>query len=353
MSNNNLPVDLFDLLDVENTVPSNSNSTSTFTSVVKKECCPESLPSTLVDADSKCYSKKDHKKSADGKSWFAYYKCKHARTFKCTRTLKLTLNLQTNEVLKNYDSGNGVHYCQVRDQIEANVPLNLHEDMKIKVHEEALKEGNLSALEIAKHVLNFFQAKYSGRLILLLTLDQMISQVYRVRSLEYGSWEGQIKSKPLMYANDNDTRLFLQFDLELNLDNLGLQRIIGWAHPDLVFLLKNGPVNTFIDCTFRVVPKGFTQLMIIMVYSKAHEHYVPVFYILLQSKLEKAYYHAIQQAICASDWLFEASSVTCDFEHALINAIDSQFPKSTKVQCYFHWKQAIRRKLLTDYRIPS
>ena len=75
--------------------------------------------------------------------------------------------------------------------------------------------------------------------------------------------------------------------------------------------------------------------------------YVPAFFILLQSKKCSAYYHAIQQCICASDWKMEPKSVTCDFEQSLIKALKHQFPAAPAILCLFHWKQAIRRKLLS------
>ena len=37
--------------------------------------------------------------------------------------------------------------------------------------------------------------------------------------------------------------------------------------------------------------------------------------------------------------------VTCDFELALINAVQSVFPFAKINECLFHWKQAIFRKL--------
>ena len=37
-------------------------------------------------------------------------------------------------------------------------------------------------------------------------------------------------------------------------------------------------------------------------------------------------------------------TITCDFEQALLNAISGIFPFSKIVGCFFHWKQAIRRK---------
>jgi hypothetical protein len=130
-----------------------------------------------------------------------------------------------------------------------------------------------------------------------------------------------------------------------------LEKIIGWGHPDLIFLTKYGPVNLFADCTFKVVPKGFSQCLILMIYTSATDVYVPIFLVLLQSKHENAYYHAIQQCICSTEWKLEAKSKTCDFEQALIKALNCQLPNVDNVLCLFHWKQCLRRKQV-DLGIP-
>jgi hypothetical protein len=48
----------------------------------------------------------------------------------------------------------------------------------------------------------------------------------------------------------------------------------------------------------------------------------------------------------------EAASITCDFEIGLINALQFHFRDSDIIGCEFHWKQAIRRKLLS-FKIPA
>ena len=103
----------------------------------------------------------------------------------------------------------------------------------------------------------------------------------------------------------------------------------------------------FIDCTFRCVPKGFYQLMVIMVYSASHQMYIPVFFMLLQSKDEDVYQHAIMMFIAATGWTADAKTVTVDYEQALIKTASIQFKGSSIVGWLFHWKQAIRRKLIS------
>lgn len=109
------------------------------------------------------------------------------------------------------------------------------------------------------------------------------------------------------------------------------------------FLTKYGALNMFIDCFFRSVPKGFYQLMVIMVYSASNQTYVAVFVILLQSKNENVYQHAIIMFIAVTGWTADAKTVTTDYEQALLKTVSTQFRESN----IFPWKQAIRRKLVS------
>ena len=201
----------------------------------------------------------------------------------------------------------------------------------------------------------YFSFFYLGQAITQLSLTQAKSAVYACRAKEYSTWESLIQMFPYCTVSESDERFFLQFILTTPVfDSKGqcsIQKIIGWAHPDLLHLLKGSKVHAFVDMTFKIVPirGGFTQLMVIMVYCQAEDMYVPVFYILLQSKYETVYYLALQQVINCSEWKFEPKTFTCDFEIALINAIKTNWKDEAKAEiigCYFHMKQAARRKLL-------
>ena len=129
------------------------------------------------------------------------------------------------------------------------------------------------------------------------------------------------------------------------------KHIIGWSHPELLFLLKKNRPNGFFYCTFRVVPRGFSQLMITMIYATAYNMYVPVFYTLLQSKSELTYWNAVNSMKGSVDYEINFASVTCDFELALIEALKKHFWDDTnpepaqQIFCLFHFQQANKRKL--------
>ena len=127
-----------------------------------------------------------------------------------------------------------------------------------------------------------------------MTRIQLRDYVYQVRRHEFKDWETAIRSPPLSIVSSTDQRLFLRFMADVHIEATGeLSRMIGWGHPKLLFVTKGGPLNMFIGCTFRCVPKGFYQLMVIMVYSTSHQMYIPIFFILLQSKDEVSNHYAI------------------------------------------------------------
>ena len=61
-------------------------------------------------------------------------------------------------------------------------------------------------------------------------------------------------------------------------------------------------------------------------------------------KHEDTYIEAIHQCIVAANHKMDGISITCDFE---INACKTQFPRAFTVLCEFHFKQCLRRKLLS------
>ena len=56
--------------------------------------------------------------------------------------------------------------------------------------------------------------------------------------------------------------------------------------------------------------------------------------------------------IAATGWAIEAKTVTVDYEQALMKSAKTQFGEGKMVGCLFHWKQAIRRRLLL-LKIPE
>jgi len=100
----------------------------------------------------------------------------------------------------------------------------------------------------------------------------------------------------------------------------------------------------YTDATFKEVPKGFYQVLVFMGYSRSLKKYVPCAYVLMTGKTSECYYQAFS-------WLhgecpdLSPFSVGVDFERALLETAQAQFPDAIIVGCLFHWKQAILKKL--------
>lgn len=71
-----------------------------------------------------------------------------------------------------------------------------------------------------------------------------------------------------------DERTFLKFFLNYAGAMQFFLTIVGSGHPDLIHLMKYGACPMFVDCTFSCVPRGFKQLLIIMIYTAATGMYV-------------------------------------------------------------------------------
>ena len=75
--------------------------------------------------------------------------------------------------------------------------------------------------------------------------------------------------------------------------------------------------------------------------------YVPILYILMTKKTEEYYLHAIHCLMVVSDYKLKPNSITCDFERALMNAFRTKFPNADMYGCLFHFKQVLRRKMIS------
>ena len=103
-----------------------------------------------------------------------------------------------------------------------------------------------------------------------------------------------------------------------------LERLVGWGHPELIQECYTGGLRVFVDGTFKSAPAPFVQLLTVMIHIERHDEYVPIFYVLMESKNYVAYYHALHHVIAATDFRLACSTATGDFEPGLIRAIKEQ-----------------------------
>jgi len=106
----------------------------------------------------------------------------------------------------------------------------------------------------------------------------------------------------------------------------------------------------FVDATFGCVPVPFYQLLIVMLFDPAYKIYIPVAYVLMTGKTPECYRQAFT-------WL--RSEVECspycvgvDFEWNFFRAVAEHFPQALIIGCLFHFKQALRKKLV-ELKVPK
>ena len=126
-------------------------------------------------------------------------------------------------------------------------------------------------------------------------------------------------------------------------------RMMIFANPSLLSLLKTPQLDMYVDATFDCAPRPFYQCLIVMVYNHETSSYVPVLYSLMSHKNKALYWHVFQGIIYCSGWEIKAKTYTTDFERALLNQMAIQFGGDgggVHVGCFFHLKQAWRKYLL-------
>jgi hypothetical protein len=138
---------------------------------------------------------------------------------------------------------------------------------------------------------------------------------------------------------------FYQGRISITLNGIFLNAVF-WASTECMNLLKQSD-HLFVDATFRIVPQHYKQLLIFMGHHTTTDVYFPAMYVLMDSKKECAYEYVLRVVF---SWVGNSQlpkRVTTDFEQGLINVLCQVLPNDTDyIGCYFHFKHAIRRKLI-------
>jgi len=101
-----------------------------------------------------------------------------------------------------------------------------------------------------------------------------------------------------------------------------------------------------IDGTFKVCPPQYSQMFTI--HGVVDGLVVPLVYALLPDKCRSTYYELIslvRKSISDLGLVFNPTLVVSDFELGTLQAVKQHFPNATFVGCYFHFCQAVWRKI--------
>ncbi|KAE8993213.1 hypothetical protein PR003_g19743 [Phytophthora rubi] len=85
-----------------------------------------------------------------------------------------------------------------------------------------------------------------------------------------------------------------------------------------------------------------------MVYDAISNLCIPSCYALTTGKTTKVYDYVMYHTSAAVDFTMDPAYISCDFEQAIISAVKHQFPRSKVIGCFFHFKQALQRKMLKE-----
>lgn len=109
----------------------------------------------------------------------------------------------------------------------------------------------------------------------------------------------------------------------------------------------------FVDGNFNCCPRAYKQILVVFSFCADHDMYLPVSYVLIQSKHPQSYVmslYAVKDVCFEDGYDLSPQFVGTDFELALFNSVNIVFPKTTVVPIYFHftkalWENAARRGL--------
>ncbi|EGZ12607.1 hypothetical protein PHYSODRAFT_337026 [Phytophthora sojae] len=187
-----------------------------------------------------------------------------------------------------------------------------------------------------------------------LTEEQVIGRIRRIRRRYYGGdIHGVVEVPPFSKVKDSAIPFFRFHLVTAHPDpKKAPSRVLGWAHPALKELLLYNSVSLFLDGTFRSVPRGFRQCLILMVDDPARNLFTPVYFVLCTSQTESMYDDILHLIYRDTGKKLNPAEIVCDFEFSLISSVQTRFPNAEVVGCFFHFKQAIRRRL-KDERISD
>lgn len=104
----------------------------------------------------------------------------------------------------------------------------------------------------------------------------------------------------------------------------------------------------FTDGTFKSCPKPYCQVATL--HRKIHDRVIPLAFCLLKGKETGLYRQMIRRIKDRVFYItgrhFNPGRVFCDFEIALVSAIETELPHSSVKGCYFHFTQSIWRRVM-------
>ena len=294
------------------------------------------------------------------------YNCKNNRGANRTCTARIKQYLNKNKFLE--EIGEHGPKCVASSIDDADVAVNTKDEIEQMVDKLSTEHPAWPPLTIYREIKKVMDEKYTAWYGI--TDKQIMQRVRNTRRenivdtprLIEQPQIGKMKGSDQWFMNANMTIVERKTHL--------LKKLTVYGNPEL-FGLLNGEKHIHIDATFRCAPKEYKQMLVIMVFDDDTDSYVDVLYILMNGKsffmspkmslilrhllgqTEWDYWDAIHLAFRITHCKMNPKYIYCDFEKALINAVRNQFRDAIIIGCLFHWKQAIRRHMISKLEINS
>ncbi|ETP25777.1 hypothetical protein F441_01370 [Phytophthora nicotianae CJ01A1] len=200
-----------------------------------------------------------------------------------------------------YDFANMIHHTCRNDFAsgraaavsDKSVCLDLTDEMKSFV-DELVDTTDESPTKIWELTYRKFYENSVG-VIRGLNKKQIVTRINNGRAAQNGKDLFSMIESPSMAKVKNEELGFLQFnctwldDTKIKQEKPEIDRLIGWSHPELRNLLRYEGEDLFVDGTFRSAPKGYHQVVTLMMYDPLTELFVPLFFTLTTSKTQNSY----------------------------------------------------------------
>ena len=268
----------------------------------------------------------------DSRGESTYYRCSKYYGKGCTARL----------IIKNgtVTKLTGNHCCRTNEQTLHIVDVNTIKETVTRYSQD----HTLSLSHVQQRVITDLRNDNPGR-ALQLPSKQLIRRLIReargeVNPSVHGMFGGQL-------AHTNDGFPFLQSSRKFMVGG-SAQEIAIWSSPEGKAVLRQNFL-VLIDATFRITPHPFSQCVVVMALDRSTDTYVPCVWALMSSKNETMYWLLLQDIASILDWRWRPEIIVTDFEKSLVAAVKAQFPETRLVGCFFHFKQAIIRKLTVKF----
>jgi hypothetical protein len=239
----------------------------------------------------------------------------------------------------------GSHTC------DAIVTRSLKADVTSFVEQFLRKEAEIISrmpLQIYQGLLLELNREFAGKAYAIPGKAEVEKSIRDIRGQMQATDIASMESPPLSVTSSG--RHFLRRNWYGDIRG-EYHRVLIWTSDALLALLRYEE-HTFIDGTFKIVPKHFYQCVIVMTLDRGTNLYVPCVYALMTAKSEYLYCVLLHEIIVMLEYRWKPSFITTDFECSLIGAVRHEFPTSCIVGCYFHFKQALSRRM-EKLRLPQ